>query len=81
VAGVLDEPYSQLSPLSGVAVQARRQSTCIGWNRVHPKQPGGPVWLLSPGYLLDGPARPEKVRGQREGFHFNKHFFDLFNRK
>jgi hypothetical protein len=26
VAGVLDEPYSELSPLSGVAVQAR-QST------------------------------------------------------
>ncbi len=26
MAGVLDEPYSQLSPLSGVAVQAR-QST------------------------------------------------------
>jgi hypothetical protein len=26
VAGVLDEPYSQLSPLSGVAVEAR-QST------------------------------------------------------
>ncbi len=26
VAGVLDEPYSQLTPLSGVAVQAR-QST------------------------------------------------------
>jgi hypothetical protein len=24
VAGVLDEPYSQLSPLSGVAVQARQ---------------------------------------------------------
>jgi hypothetical protein len=27
VAGVLDEPYSQLIPLSGVAVQAARQST------------------------------------------------------
>jgi hypothetical protein len=26
VTGVLDEPYSQLSPLSGVAIQAR-QST------------------------------------------------------
>ncbi len=29
VAGVLDEPYSQLTPLSGVAVQAR-QSTQAG---------------------------------------------------
>ncbi len=29
VVGVLDEPYSQLTPLSGVAVQAR-----VGWNRV-----------------------------------------------
>ena len=29
MAGVLDEPYSQLSPLSGVAVQAR-QSTKAG---------------------------------------------------
>jgi hypothetical protein len=31
--GVLDEPCSQLSPLSGVAVQARRS---LGRNRVHP---------------------------------------------
>jgi hypothetical protein len=41
-AGVLDEPYSQRNPLSGVAVQAR-QSSYIGWNRVHPMYPGGPV--------------------------------------
>jgi hypothetical protein len=34
--GVLDEPYSQLSPLSGVAVQARQSTLYIGWNRVHP---------------------------------------------
>ncbi len=26
VAGVLDEPYSQLTPLSGVAVQAREST-------------------------------------------------------
>ncbi len=26
VTGVLDEPYSQLSPLSGVAVQARQSA-------------------------------------------------------
>jgi hypothetical protein len=31
--GVLDEPLSQLSPLSGVAVQA---AVYIIWNRVHP---------------------------------------------
>ncbi len=35
VARVLDEPYSQISPLSEVSVQAR-QSTYIGWNSVHP---------------------------------------------
>jgi hypothetical protein len=33
VTGVLDEPYSQLIPLSRLAVQA---SQSIGWNRVHP---------------------------------------------
>jgi hypothetical protein len=33
-SGVLDEPYGRLIPLSGVAVQAR-QSSYIGWNRVH----------------------------------------------
>jgi hypothetical protein len=43
-AGDLDEPYSQLSPLSGVAEQAR-QSTC--WKRVNPIKPGGPVNGLS----------------------------------
>ncbi len=31
--GVLDEPLSQLSPLSGVTVQA---AVYIIWNRVHP---------------------------------------------
>jgi hypothetical protein len=46
VAGVLDEPYSPLTLLSGAAVQAR-QSTYIGWNRVHSMSPGGPVWLPS----------------------------------
>jgi hypothetical protein len=35
VTGVLDEPYSQLTHLSGVAVQGR-QSTQAGRNRVHP---------------------------------------------
>jgi hypothetical protein len=34
VAGVLDEPYSPLIPLSRVAVQAR-QATYACWNRVH----------------------------------------------
>jgi hypothetical protein len=33
VAGVLDKPHSQLTPLRGVALQAR-QSTYIGWNPV-----------------------------------------------
>jgi len=32
VAGVLDESYSKLSPLSGVVVQARQ--SIIGWNSV-----------------------------------------------
>ncbi len=35
VAGVLDEPYSQLIPLSGVAVQAR-QSISAGTVSIHP---------------------------------------------
>ncbi len=42
VAGVLDEPFSQLIPLSGVA----GPPVYIGWNRVHAMQPGGAVWLL-----------------------------------
>jgi hypothetical protein len=33
VAEVLDEPYSQLTPLSGIAIPAR-QSIYISWNRV-----------------------------------------------
>jgi hypothetical protein len=32
LAGVLDEPYSQLTPISGLAVHARHGS----WKRVHP---------------------------------------------
>jgi hypothetical protein len=32
VAGVLDEPYSQLIPVSGVALQARQSKLYIGWN-------------------------------------------------
>jgi hypothetical protein len=46
VAGVLEEPYSQLIPLSGVAVYTG-PPVYIGWNRVHPMLPGGPVRLLS----------------------------------
>ncbi len=42
VAGVLDEPFSQLIPLSGVA----GPPVYIGCNRVHTMQPGGPVKLL-----------------------------------
>jgi hypothetical protein len=39
VAGVLDEPYSQLTPLSGVAVQARQAGTVscpsyVAWRAV-----------------------------------------------
>ncbi len=34
MAGVLDEHYSQLSPLTGVAVQAYRPTVYIGCNRV-----------------------------------------------
>jgi hypothetical protein len=36
VARVLDEPYNQQTPLSRVAVQARRAPVYIGWNRVYP---------------------------------------------
>jgi hypothetical protein len=36
VAGVLDEPYSHLIPLSGVAVHAHQSTIYIGRNRVHP---------------------------------------------
>jgi hypothetical protein len=38
VAVVDDAPYSQLTPLSGVAVQARQSTIYIGWNRVRPCQ-------------------------------------------
>jgi hypothetical protein len=33
--GILDKSFSHLTPLSGVAVQARH-AVYIGWNRVHP---------------------------------------------
>ncbi len=46
VAGVLDEPYSQLNPLSGVAVQPASLPRLEPPRRIHPMQPGGPVWLL-----------------------------------
>jgi hypothetical protein len=42
LTGVLDEPYSQLTPANGEAVQARPETqgppAYIGWNRVqfHP---------------------------------------------
>ncbi len=37
VAGVLDKPYSQLTPLSRVAVQAHQSTVhTVGWNRFHP---------------------------------------------
>jgi hypothetical protein len=36
VAEVLDEPYSELTLLSGVAVQARQSVHTGGWNRAHP---------------------------------------------
>ncbi len=44
MAGVLDEPYGQPTPLNGVAVQAR--PVYISCNRVRPMYPGGSVWLL-----------------------------------
>jgi hypothetical protein len=44
VASVLDEDYSQLTPLNGVAVQAR-QSTSAGTVSIL-CSPDEPVWLL-----------------------------------
>ncbi len=51
VAKVLDKPYSQLIPLSGVAVygpaiQHRLEPCPCTVHPVHPMLPGGPVWLL-----------------------------------
>jgi len=34
VVGVFDEPYSQLTPLSGVAVQGHQSTSLRYWNRV-----------------------------------------------
>ncbi len=44
VAGVLDEPYSQLTALSGVAVQAYIPP---GWNRVYVAWRAGMATTLS----------------------------------